>query len=170
MTTLRRKRNCSLARSREGLGETREHGQVSVKLDALKATAAERAKAVVAATFLLYRRLPEPPPGDKSGRSNWGATAAIVLGLAAAGAYGLSWVVPTEAETGVRRTIGDVGIVIALGYILAVGPFLGIAGATLVETRGQKLRAIIGFLFGFVGFGCAAGSIVACIVSDGCFH
>jgi len=90
--------------------------------------------------------------------------------VAAAVAYGLSWVLPTEAETGVRRTIGDVGIVIALAYILAVGPLLGIAGATLVETRGQKLRAIIGFLFGFVGFAWAVGSMIACIVSDGCFH
>jgi hypothetical protein len=122
------------------------------------------------ATLLLYRRLREPPQGDKTGRSNWAATAAIVLGLVAVVAYGLSWVVPTEAETGVRRTIGDVGIVITLVYVVAVGPLLGIAGATLVKTRGQKLRAIIGFLFGFVGFAWAAGSMVACIVSDGCFH
>jgi hypothetical protein len=90
--------------------------------------------------------------------------------LVAALAYGLSWVVPTEAETGVRRTIGDVGIVIALAYILAVGPLLGIAGAMLVETREQKLRATIGFLFGFVGLAGAVGSMVACTVSDGCFH
>jgi hypothetical protein len=122
------------------------------------------------ATLLLHRRLRGPPPGDETGRSNWGATAAIVVGLAAAMAYGLSWIVPTEAETGVRRTIGDVGIVIALAYVLAVGPLLGIAGVTLVDTRGHKLRAIIGFLFGFVGLAWAVGSIVACIVSDGCFH
>jgi hypothetical protein len=122
------------------------------------------------ATFLLYRRLREPPQGDKTGPSNWGANAAIILGLAAASAYGLSWVVPTEAESGVRRTIGDVGIVIALGYILAVGPLLGIAGATLVGTRGQKLRATVGFVFGFVGFAWVVGAMVACMVSDGCFH
>jgi hypothetical protein len=108
--------------------------------------------------------------GRQTGRSNWAAPAAIVLGLVAALAYGLSWVVPTEAETGVRRTIGDVGIVIALAYILAVGPLLGIAGAMLVETREQKLRATIGFLFGFVGLAGAVGSMVACTVSDGCFH
>ena len=122
------------------------------------------------ATFLLYRRLREPPQGDETRRSNWAATAAIVLGLVAVAAYALSWLVPTEAESGARRTIGDVGIVITLVYVVAVGPVLGITGVRRVETQGQKLRAIIGFLFGFVGVAWAAGSIVACIVSDGCFH
>jgi hypothetical protein len=125
---------------------------------------------LAAVTLLLSGLLREPPEGDQTGRSNWAATAAIGLGLAAAVAYALSWSVPTEAETGVRRTIGDVGIVIALAYILAVGPILGVKGVMLVDTRGQKLRAIIGFLFGLVGFAWAVGSIVACVVSDGCFH
>jgi hypothetical protein len=121
------------------------------------------------ATLLIHRRLRGPPPGDET-RANWGATAAIVLGLAAATAYGVAWIVPTEAETGFRRTIGDVGIVITLAYVLAVGPLLGIAGVTLVGTTGQKRRAIIGFFVGFVGLAWAVGSMVACIVSDGCFH
>ena len=121
-------------------------------------------------TLLLAGLLREPPEGATVGRSNWAATAAIGLGLAAAVAYAFAWFVPTEAETGVRRTIGDVGIVIALAYVLALGPFLGVTGAVLVGTRGQKLRAIIGFLVGFVGFAWVVGSLVACGVSDGCFH
>jgi hypothetical protein len=123
-----------------------------------------------AVTLLLYRRLREPPPDDRDDRSNRPATVAIVLGLVALAAYGVAWLVPTEAESGVRRTIGDVGLVVVLGYAYAVGPVLGVAGVRLVRTRGQKMRAIVGFVLGFLGFAWGVGSIVACIVSDGCFH
>jgi uncharacterized membrane protein YfcA len=124
--------------------------------------------AVVA--LLLFVRLREPPPGERSNRSNWPATAAIVLGLVALAAVGAAWLIPTEAESGVRRTIGDVGIVIALAYEFTVGPILGVAGVSLVRSRGQRLRAIFGFLVGFFGFAWGVGVIVACWVSDGCFH
>lgn len=120
--------------------------------------------------LLLYRRLREPPSGDAGGRSNWPATAAIVLGLLAIAAASVAWFVPTEAESGVRRTIGDVGIVVALAYEFVVGPLLGLAGISLVRRRGQKRRAIFGFLFGFVGVAWGVGAMVACMVSDGCFH
>ena len=123
-----------------------------------------------AVAVLLYRRLREPPPGVGSGRPNWPATAAIALGLVAVTCIGLAWLVPTEAESGVRRTIGDVAIVITLAYTFVVGPLLGVAAVNRVHSRGQKLRAIIGFLVGFVGFAWGVGAMVACIVSDGCFH
>jgi len=123
-----------------------------------------------AVTLLLYRRLREPLPDDHPDRSNWPATAAILLGLVALAALGVGWLVPGEAESGVRRTIGDVGLVVALAYAYAVGPVLGIAGVNLVRTRGQKMRAIVGFVLGFLGFAWGAGAIVACWVSDGCFH
>ena len=119
---------------------------------------------------LFYRRLREPPLGDSSGRSNWPATAAIVLGLVAFAATSLAWFIPTEAESGLRRTIGDAGILIALAYALVVGPLLGLAGITLVRRRGQKGRAILGFLLGFAGVAWGVGVMVACMVSDGCFH
>ena len=120
--------------------------------------------------FLLHRRLREPPLGDAGGRSNWPATVAIVLGLVAIAAATLAWFIPTEAENGVRRTISDVGIVMALAYVFLVGPLLGLGGITLVRKRGQKRRAVLGFLFGFVGLAWAVGAMVACMVSDGCFH
>jgi FtsH-binding integral membrane protein len=120
--------------------------------------------------FLLYKGLREPPLGDAGGRSNWPAKAAIVLGLAAIAAATLAWFIPIEAESGVRRTIADVGIVIALVYALVVGPLLGLVGITLVRSRGHRRQAIFGFLFGFVGLAWAVGTMVACIVSDGCFH
>jgi hypothetical protein len=121
-------------------------------------------------TLLLYWRLREPPPENGTDRSNRPATAAIVLGLAALAGVGAAWLVPTEAESGVRRTIGDVGLVVAFAYTLAVGPVLGIAAVSLVRTRGQKLRAIVAFLVGFFGLAWAVGALVACGVSDGCFH
>jgi hypothetical protein len=121
-------------------------------------------------TLLLYWRLREPPPDDRSDRSNRPATAAIGLGLVALAGLGVGWLVPGEAESGVRRTIGDVGLVAALAYAYAVGPVLGIAGVNLVRIRGQKMRAIVGFVLGFLGFAWGAGAIVACWVSDGCFH
>lgn len=120
--------------------------------------------------FLLYTRLREPALVNAGGRSNWAASAAIVLGLVAIAAATLAWFIPTEAETGVRRTIGDVGIVIALAYALLVGPILGLAAMILVRRRGQKRRAIVGFLIGFAGVAWVAGAMVACMVSDGCFH
>ena len=122
------------------------------------------------AAFLLYRGLREPALHDAGGRSNWGATGAIALGLVALAATTLAWFLPTEAETGARRTIGDVSIVIALVYALLVGPVLGLAAIILVRSRGQKRRAIGGFLFGFAGVAFSVGAIVACMVSDGCFH
>ena len=121
-------------------------------------------------TLLLYRRVREPPRGVDRSRPNWAATAAIALGLVAAAAYGLAWVVPTEAESGIRRTIGDVCLVVTLAYALAVGPVLGAVGLNLVISRGQKVRATIGFLVGYVGLAWALGGTVACLVSDGCFH
>jgi hypothetical protein len=87
--------------------------------------------------LLLYTRLREPALGNAGGRSNWAATAAIVLGLVAAAT--LAWFIPTEAETGVRRTIGDVGVAIALAYALLVGPALGLAAMILVRRRGQNV-------------------------------
>jgi MFS family permease len=120
--------------------------------------------------FLLYTRLREPALGNAGDRSNWAATAAIVLGLVAIAAATLAWFSPTEAETGVRRTIGDVGIVVALAYALLVGPVLGLAAMILVRSRGQIRRAIVGFLIGFAGVAWAVGAMVACMVSDGCFH
>jgi hypothetical protein len=63
-----------------------------------------------------------------------------------------------------------VGLVVTLVYVYAVGPVLGIAAVNLVRTRGQKLRAIVGFVLGFFGFAWSVGAIVACGVSDGCFH
>lgn len=120
--------------------------------------------------FLFYRALREPAPGAAGDRSNWAATAAIVLGLVAIASWTVAWFVPTEAESGVRRTIGDVGIVIALAYALLVGPALGFVALILVRSRGQKRRAILGFLLGFFGVAWGIGAMVACIVSDGCFH
>jgi hypothetical protein len=121
-------------------------------------------------TLLLYRRLREPPRGVGNGRPNWPAAAAIVLALVAALGIAVAWLVPTEAESGVRRTIGDVGIVIAMVYQLVVGPLLGLAGVNLVRSRGHKLLAVVGFVMGYAGLAWAAGSLVACVVSDGCFH
>jgi hypothetical protein len=40
----------------------------------------------------------------------------------------------------------------------------------LVRSRGQKRRAIVGFLIGFAGVAWSVGAMVACMVSDGCFH
>jgi hypothetical protein len=40
----------------------------------------------------------------------------------------------------------------------------------LVRRRGQKRRAIVGFLIGFAGIAWGAGVMVACMISDGCFH
>jgi hypothetical protein len=123
-----------------------------------------------AVAVLLYWRLRNPPPGVRSGRPNSPATAAIALGLVAVTCIGLAWLVPTEAESGIRRTIGDVAIVIVLAYAFVVGPLLGVAAVNRVRSRGQKLRAIVGFLFGFVGFAWGVGQMVACGVSDGCLH
>jgi cytochrome bd-type quinol oxidase subunit 2 len=121
-------------------------------------------------TLVLVWRLREPPPGDLDERFNWPAAAAIVLCLVALAAYGVAWLVPTEAESGVRRTIADVCLIVVLAYVFAVGPVLGIAGVSLVRSRGQKLAAIAGFLLGCFGLASAIGALVACGVSDGCFH
>ena len=120
-------------------------------------------------TFVLYRRLREPDDGADP-RSNWAATAAIALGVLAALLYGLAWIVPTEAETGVRRTIADVCLVATISYVLVVGPGLGMTAIQLVRTRGQKLRALIGFFLGMAGFAWFVGALVACTVTDACFH
>jgi hypothetical protein len=58
-------------------------------------------------TLVLYRRLREPDDGADS-RSNWAGTAVIALAVLAAVLYGLAWIVPKAAESGVSRTIADV--------------------------------------------------------------
>lgn len=121
-------------------------------------------------TLLVYRRLRESSAANGSEGSNWAATAAIVVFLVAVAGYAVAWFVPTEAESGVRRTIGDVGIVVVLAYTYAVGPLLGVAGVKLVRTRGQRHRAIVGFLFGCAGFTYGVGAMVACWITESCAH
>ena len=120
-------------------------------------------------SLLIYRRLREPPT-ESVHQTNWPATAAIALGLVAVAAIGIAWLVPTEAESGVRRTIADVALVFVMAYELGVGPALGIVGVSRVRSSGGKVRAIAGFVIGFAGVAWFAGAMVACAVSDGCFH
>lgn len=95
-------------------------------------------------TLVLYRRLREPDDGADS-RSNWAGTAVIALAVLAAVLYGLAWIVPTEAESGVRRTIADVCLLATMAYALLVGPVLGVKAAQLVPTGGERRRALLGF-------------------------
>jgi Na+/citrate or Na+/malate symporter len=120
-------------------------------------------------TLVLYWRLREPDDrGDP--RSNWAGTAVIALAVLAAVLYGLAWIVPTEAESGVRRTIADVCLLATMAYALLVGPVLGVKAAQLVPTRGEKRRALLGFFVGNAGLAWFVGAMVACTVTDACFH
>jgi hypothetical protein len=119
-------------------------------------------------SLFIYRRLREPPTEVRT--TNWPATAAIALGLVAVAAIGIAWSLPTQAESGVRRTIADVALLFAMVYELGAGPALGIVGISRVRSSGGKVRAIVGFVIGFAGVAWFAGAMVACIVSDGCFH
>jgi protein-S-isoprenylcysteine O-methyltransferase Ste14 len=120
-------------------------------------------------TLVLYRRLREPADGADS-RSNWAGTAAIGLAVLAAGLYGLAWIVPTEAETGIRRTIADVCLVATMLYALVVGPGLAGKAVQLVRTRGERRRALLAFFVGNAGLAWFVGAMVACTVTDACFH
>lgn len=120
-------------------------------------------------SVFIYRRLREPQTENVHG-TNWPATAAIALGLVAVVAIAVAWLLPTEAESGVRRTIADVALLIVLAYVLAAGPALGIVGISRVRSSGGKIRAMAGFVIGFAGVAWFAGAMAACMVSDGCFH
>lgn len=120
-------------------------------------------------SLFIYRRLREPPT-ESVHRTNWPATVAIALGMVAAAAIGIAWFLPTEAESGARRTIADVALLFVIAYELGAGPALGIVGVSRVRSSGGKVRATAGFVIGFAGVAWFAGAMVACIVSDGCFH
>jgi hypothetical protein len=119
-------------------------------------------------TFILHRRLREPADDAASG-PNLAATAAIALAVLAALLYGLAWIVPTEAESGVRRTIADACLIGTFLYAFGVGPGLGASGVQRVRTQGQKSRALIGFFIGNAGLAWFVAVLAACSVIGDCF-
>jgi hypothetical protein len=113
----------------------------------------------------LMRRL----EGAPSGRNLVARIAAAVVAVGIV-AYALNRVIPYGDDP--NKALVTLGISLLLVEFAAgvVGPILGIRALQYVRSRGERRLAVLAFVMSLVLPGILAANVVACAVTDACFH
>jgi hypothetical protein len=113
----------------------------------------------------LMRRLEGAPPG----RNHVARVAAAVAAVGIA-AYALNKLIPYgDDPNGALVTLG-LSLFFVEFAVGLVGPVLAILGLQAVRGNGERRLAVVAFIISLVLPGIFAANVVACAVTDACFH
>ena len=122
--------------------------------------------ALVVIGLALMHRLQGAPEG---GRNRWARRAAVVVGLGIA-AYVLHRAIPYGDDPSDPLVGLAVGLLLLMLAVGVVGPFFAIWGLEGVRQSGERRLAVVAFVASLVLPGIFLANVVACAVTDACFH
>lgn len=120
---------------------------------------------VVIAIALLLRLRGAPTEG----RNRRARTAAAVVGIGLA-TYVVNRLIPYSDDPG-EATLALLTVFYVLTFAVGViGPFLAILGLEQVKQSGERVLAVAAFVGSLVLPGIFVANVIACAVTDACFH
>lgn len=107
--------------------------------------------------------------GAPRGRNRLARLAAVVAAIGI-GAYGLlRWAPLDDDPSGVALAL--LYLVLLLPFVAGVaGPVLAVTGLGRVAMHGERSLAVLAFVSSLVVPGLFVVSVVACVITDACFH
>ena len=103
------------------------------------------------------------------GRNRMARIAALVVGIGIA-AYVLYRVIPYGDDPGDALVGLGYGLLLLMMAVAVGGPFLAILGLERVKHSGESLLAVAAFVASLVLPGIFFANLIACAVTDACFH
>ena len=114
----------------------------------------------------LLRRLRGAPPGGR----NPTARAAAVIAVIGVAAYLVYHFLPDEDDPSDALVGLGFALLLMMLAVGVVGPFVAIWGLERVMTSGERRLAVAAFVASFVLPGIFFANVIACAVTDACFH
>jgi hypothetical protein len=112
----------------------------------------------------LMRRLQGAP---ERGRNRWARRAAVVVALGI-GAYALGRLIPDDSDQPLLALA--IALFLVTWLVGVAGPVLAVFGLDLVRYQGERRLAVAAFVASLVLPGIFVANVVACAVTDACFH